>query len=326
MADSLSGSISPLDNQEMERAIRMANQQLLSLGITSVQDASSRNNLTSWKSLCGWKEHGLFKPRVSMMLGIDGLKEYLGQNFSTHMDENQLRLNGVKIILDSTTGHLHPPQSELEELVLKIHKLGFQVAIHAIEEKAVVSACSAIEYALKRLPRSDQRHRIEHCSQCSPTLSKRLASFGIMVVTQPPFVFYNGDRYLKTVPERQLKHLYPIGTLIKSGVKVAGSSDGPVVPASPLTGIYAATSRMTGKGGVVGPEEKISPLEALGMYTYNAARASFEERIKGSIAPEKMADLVILNRDPTRVPPDEIKETEVEMTILNGEVLWDREG
>jgi hypothetical protein len=325
MAGFLSKSIAPLDNQEMERGIKMADRQLLSLGITSVQDASFRNNLASWKNLRRWKEHGLFKPRVSMMLGVEGLKEYQGQDFSTPMDENQLRLHGVKIILDETTGQLHPPQSELEEMVLKIHGSGFQVAIHAIEEKAVISACSAIAYALKRHPRSDHRHRIEHCSLCSPTMSKRLASLGIMVVTQPPFIFYNGDRYLDTVPGGQLKYLYPIGTLIKSGVKVAGSSDGPVVPASPLVGIYAATSRMAETGDVVGPEEKISPLEAMGMYTYNAARAGFEERIKGSIAPGKMADLVILNRDPTRVPPDELKEMEVEMTILNGEVLWGRE-
>ncbi|MDP6179826.1 MAG: amidohydrolase family protein, partial [Desulfatiglandales bacterium] len=207
MAGFLSKSIPPLDNQEMERGIKMANHQLLSLGITSVQDASFRNNLASWENFRRWKEHGMFKPRVSMMLGVECLKEYQGQDFSSHIDENQLRLNGTKIILDETTGQLHPPQLELEEMVLKIHGSGFQVAIHAIEEKAVVSACSAIAYALKRHPRPDHRHRIEHCSLASPTLSKRLASLGIMVVTQPPFIYYSGDRYLETVPGGHLKHL-----------------------------------------------------------------------------------------------------------------------
>ncbi len=113
MAGFLSKAIPPLDSQEMDRGIKMADRQLLSLGITSVQDASFRNNLGTWENFRHWKEHGLFKPRVSMMLGVEGFGEYPGQDFSTHMDENHLRLNGVKIILDETTCNLYPPKSEM---------------------------------------------------------------------------------------------------------------------------------------------------------------------------------------------------------------------
>jgi predicted amidohydrolase YtcJ len=155
-------------------------------------------------------------------------------------------------------------------------------------------------------------------------LAKRLASLGITVVTQPSFIYYHGERYLRTVPDPNLKYLYPIATLKKNGVKVVGSSDCPVAPANPMIGIYSSVSRMAENGEFVLPEEKISPLEALRMYTNEAAKTTFEETIKGSIAPGKLADLVILNGDPTSLPVNEIKDIEVEMTILNGEVVWNK--
>jgi hypothetical protein len=201
-----------------------------------------------------------------MMFGAEGFLAYREQDFETKIDKSQLRLGGVKIIIDETTGHLHPAQSELNEMVLRIHQAGFQACLHAVEENAIEAACSAIEYALQRSPKSDHRHRIEHCSVCSPSLANKLASLGIMVVTQPSFIYYSGDRYLRTVPAEELKHLYPVGTLLKTGVKVAASSDCPIAPANPIMGIYAATSRMTETSEAVLFEEKITPEEALRMY------------------------------------------------------------
>jgi hypothetical protein len=240
------------------------------------------------------------------------------------MDKSQLRLCGVKIILDETTGHLHPSQSDLNEMVLNIHQSSFQACLHAIEEKAVEAACSSIEFALKKSPKSDHRHRVEHCSVCPPSLARRLADLGIMVITQPSFIYYSGDRYLQTVPAEQLKHLYPIRTLLENGVKVAASSDCPIAPANPLIGIYAASSRMTETGERVLPEEKITPKEALRMNGEYAARAIFDEGMKGSISSGKLADLVVLNNDPNKVPINEIKDISVEMTILNGEIVWEK--
>ena len=112
---------------------------------------------------------------------------------------------------------------------------------------------------------------------------------------------------------------------MKNGITVAAGSDCPVVPVNPLMGVYAAVSRKSESGKGVVPEEKVSPLEALRMYTVFAAKSGFEEEIKGSIAPGKLADMVLLNGDPTRVAPDEIKDLRVEMTILNGEVVWQKE-
>ena len=324
MSDYLAKTLPPVGMDQREREMRLAAHELNSLGITSIQDASSRNNLSRWKRFARWKEQGILKTRMNVALGIEGFREHLIKPFESEMEEDQFSVKGVKIIVHETTGRLAPSQEELNELVLEIHRSGMQAILHAIEETTIEAACTAIEHALRKLPRPDPRHRIEHCSVCTPSLARRLASLGIRVVTQPSFIYYNGDRYLRTVPNHQLNHLYPIATLRKNGVEVVGSSDCPIVPANPLIGIYSTVSRRTEQGELILPGEGASPLEAIRMYTEKAATLNFEEGIKGSIASGKLADLVVLSGDPTRLPPDEIKEIEVEMTLLNGEVVWNK--
>ena len=153
---------------------------------------------------------------------------------------------------------------------------------------------------------------------------QRLKSIGAMVVTQPPFIFYNGDRYLATVAPEEQPWLYSIGSLRAAGVTVAGSSDAPVVPLSPLTGICAAVTRLTRTKQVLNRKEAISTLEALALYTTGGALSSFEENTRGSVTEGKLADLVILNEDPTAVPPEQLKELEVLMTILDGRAVWQK--
>jgi len=143
-----------------------------------------------------------------------------------------------------------------------------------------------------------------------------------VVVTQPAFIYYHGQRYLQTVAAKKLPNLYPIATLLKAGVTVAGSSDCPIVPPDPLIGIYSAITRLDATGQPLLTKERIGHLDALRMVTRSAALASFEERYKGSVTPGKLADLVLLNGDPTKLPPDEIKNLEVEMTVLDGKIVW----
>jgi predicted amidohydrolase YtcJ len=325
MGDFLSNRIPPLTPAELDRGLQMANLELISMGITGIQDASSNNDKNRWKLLKSYKELGKLQPRVNMMLGFHAFKNNSHQNFLMSINENQLRFSAVKIIVDDTTGRLYPPQSELNEMVFEVHQAGMQVAIHAIEERAIEAACLAIKYALDKAPRKDHRHRIEHCSVCPPYLAENIARLGITVVTQPPFIYFNDERYLETVPDKQLKHLYPLRTLLNHGIKVAASSDCPIVPPNPLIGLYAAISRLGEKNHIVGRQEAVSTIDALRMYTKNAAQASFEESIKGTITPGKLADLVVLNGDPTQLPPNELKRLQVEMTIIGGDIVWEKE-
>ena len=322
MGGFLAKKVPPLEDNELSLGTKLASQELLSLGITSIQDASAGNNIERWQMFHRWKNERSLKCRLSLMLGVEGFNQYQEEGLPSTWDESEVHLGGVKIILQETTGQLCPSRRELEQMVLRIHQSNLQVALHAIEETTVDAACSILGNVLHKSPRLNHRHRIEHCSVCEPEIAKRLASMGVTVVTQPAFIYYDGERYLKTVPRRQLPHLYPLATLLKAGIKVAAGSDCPVAPPNPLVGIYAAVSRRAETGEVVAPEERISPFEALRMYTEAAAYASFEDATKGSISPGKVADLIVLSADPTRVIAQEIKDLDVEMTIIGGEIVW----
>jgi len=313
----------PLPEKEVRKGINLASQHYLSLGITSLQDATVVNDFSRWQTLRRLKEAGELKSRVSMMFGAEALPGFQEQGMKFGSGDSQLRLGAVKIMLSEATGEQQPPQLELNRMVLDTHRAGFQVAIHAVERMSVEAAISALEYVGSQSPQAGTRHRIEHCSQCPPRLLERLRRLGAVVVTQPPFLYYSGERYLATLSVTQLRWLYRIGSFHRSGLVVAGSSDCPVVPANPLVGIYAAVTRRDESGQRLLPREAISASQALAMYTTNAAYAAFEEGIKGSLAAGKLADMVVLSNDPTKVPPERIKDIRVEMTIIGGKVVWE---
>jgi len=321
----LSGKAPPLADDEYVRGIKQANANLVAAGITSLQDASARNGMEEWRMFERWKREGLLLPRVRMMPGFAALNACERGEFKSSLPERELATGGIKIKISETTGRLLPDRSDLREMVLKIHRLGLQAVLHAIEENAIEAACLAIEYALKRYPRADHRHRIEHCSVCPPALAGHLSSLGVTVVTQPSFIYYHGERYAKTVPPEQFAHLYPLATLLSKGVVVAGSSDFPLAPPDPLAGICAAVTRQTETGEILLPQEDITAEQALRLFTQSGARSAFEEQEKGSLTPGKLADLVVLSGDPITLREEEIKNIKIMMTIINGKVAWKRE-
>ncbi len=322
MGGYLAQRIPPLEDAEMERGVVLADEALLSCGITSLQDATFHNDLRQWRRFEAWKKRGILHPRLSMMIGFESYKKSKKQEFSTGIVESELKQRGVKIIVDRIRGSLHPDQKSLNEMIASIHDAGFQASIHAVEESVVEAACNAIEYALNGYPRGDHRHRIEHCSVCSQDLQRRLARLGIAVVTQPSFIYYSGDRYMKTVPADQLSNLYPIGSMLKNGLLVGAGSDFPIANANPFVGIHAAVTRMTESCECVMPEHKISLSDALNMYTSWAAAVNFEEGIKGSLSPGKMADLIVVSENPFEVDARKLKEIRVLLTMLGGRVVW----
>jgi predicted amidohydrolase YtcJ len=314
--------IPPLTEDELETGVKLANEAFLASGITSLQDATWNNSAGRWQLLRRLKDRGALLPRVTMMTGGDTLEER--PSLSQSHSSEHLRLGPVKVIIQTATGSLNPRQEELNQLVLKVHEMGLQLAFHVNEKETLEAAITALEHALSRSPRTDHRHRMEHCSVCPPHLTKRMKAAGAMVVTQPPFIYYSGERYLATVPPDDLQWLYAIGSLRASGIRLAASSDAPVVPFNPLVGICAAVTRTAASGQALLPHESIPPLEALRAYTIDAAFSNFEEEIKGSISPGKLADVLVLSDNPLAVPPEQITEIQVVTTILDGKVVWQK--
>jgi predicted amidohydrolase YtcJ len=313
----------PLSEAELDEGAALANQQFLAYGITSLQEATYRNDRNRWQIIRGFKESGKLRSRVSMMVGTETRHQFQETGLITGSGDNHLRLGAVKVMLGEAEGQGKLAQEELNKLVLDCHQCGFQVAFHAITESSIEMAVKALEYVDSHSPVAGRRHRIEHCSECPPYLLERLGKLAVVIVTQPPFIYYSGERYLATVAPSQLPWLYRIKSPVESGLVVAASSDSPVVPNNPMVGIYAALTRKAESGQVLLLEECVTPQQALAMYTVNAAYASFEEDIKGSIAPGKLADIIVLSDDPTKVPPEQIKNIKVEMTIIGGDVVWE---
>jgi predicted amidohydrolase YtcJ len=308
----------PLSDADLNEGIALANKLFLSYGITSFQDATYKNDPNRWRMVREFQETGKLRSRGCMMAGPGTRHQFKEAGMITGSGDNNLRLGAVKFLLE-----VQPEQGELNQLVLACHREGWQLAFHAVAESSVAAAIASLENVAGHAAVVGRRHRIEHCGECPPYLLERLKKLDAVIVTQPPFIYYSGERYLATVPESQLPWLYRVKSPLESGIVVAGSSDTPVVPHNPMMGIYAAITRRTESGQTLLLEEAISPGQALALYTANAAYASFEENIKGSLSPGKLADIVILSDDPTRVPPKKIKDIKVEMTIIGGEVVWE---
>ncbi|MFX1286345.1 MAG: amidohydrolase [Promethearchaeota archaeon] len=268
-----------------------------------------------------------------MLDGIQtlGVRTFFGDEF--------LRIGAVKIYIDgsmgartavfsepysddpSTKGIFTISPEELEQRVIRAHKLGMQVAIHAIGDRGIEEALNAIEVALEQEPRKDHRHRVEHCEILTADQILRIKRLGIIPSMQPNFVGEWGQRggmYEQRLGPNRLKLNNPYRRLLDENITVTFGSDCgycPPWPFNPMYGIWSAVNHPI-------KENRISLEEAVRCYTLNGAYASFEEDIKGTVEPGKLADIAILSKDLTSIPPEEIKDITVELTMVNGRIQW----
>ncbi len=317
MDDLVDAAVPPLSYGELADGVGRASERFLSEGVTCIQDATASNGIEEWRLFERLRREGHLRLPAVVMEGY----RCLGQLPEGERDLG-LRRGAVKIAVSELGEDIRPDERELAEMVWEVHARGRQVSIHAVEERAVTAAAEAIGEALGRQPRPDHRHRIEHCGLCRPQLAARLAELGVVVVTQPAFIYHHGDAYLARVAAADLPHLYPLATLRRAGVALAAGSDCPVALPSALAGIYGAVARRSRRGSPVVQEQGLQAGEALQMYTGTAAFAAFEEASRGSLSPGKAADLVLLSGDPTAVPAGEITSLRVELAVVGGEIAW----
>ena len=314
---------SPGAQRPMAELIGRAGGVLASKGVTALHDATERNDASRLESMAEWKRAGLIPQRLRACLGYEAFADAQGEGAFPEL------AYGVKLVVDGSMGRMVPDQAELEKRVGAVHAAGMPLAVHAIEQRHIEAVCTAVEKARagRRGPAPSHGrplHRIEHCSVCPPDLARRIAADGIAVATQPVFIYQDGERYLRSVREGDLPHLYAIRTLLDAGVCVAGSSDSPIAPADPILGIAAAVARLTRAGNPVRNEQGTTVREALALYTVNAARAVGLGSSLGSITGGKMADFAILDADPFEVGPRALRDITVTMTVCSGEVVYSR--
>ena len=305
---------------DIARSMRMVNDVLLSYGITSIQDAGHTNGLHRWNTLHRLIASEQLQTRTTMMISSRSALEFHNYGMQFGTGDLMLRLGHVKQMLTSSTGTFLPSLEDLTNNVRSAHEKGFPVAIHAVEEDAVLMATVALTDGLScTLPAPD---RIEHCSEAPSHIRQAVIKCGATVVTQPGFIYWRKEQYEK---HPKPESLYPIAALREIGIPIAFSSDAPVIDPNPWPGIHAMLlsdfqyDSSTPCSEQV-PYAKIS--QALYSYTLASARSEGLESFKGSLVSGKLADLVVssLSVDEAIANPEGVSAA---MTIINGQIVRD---
>jgi len=353
----------PYPLAELTDAIARAAAEYLKEGVTSCTEAGIGGGWVAHSpaelaAYAAARDQGRLGVRVELMtagevlhpLGAhadDNLVAGLDLGIRTGFGDDWLRLGAVKIFADgslvgktaalfdeyaghddfagngSGRGYLQADADVLRAAIIAAHRSGWQVATHAIGDRAVDLALDAYAEALERYPRPDPRHRIEHFAVVQPRQVARAAELGVIAVPQGRFAAELGDGMLAAVGPDRHAWLYRQRSLLEAGMVLPGSSDRPVVAGAPLLGIDGMVNRRTWTGAPFNPAEAVTAEQALRAWTWGSAYASRQEHVKGSIVPGMLADLVVLSEDPTAVSPDRIAGLAVLATITGGEPRYD---
>jgi predicted amidohydrolase YtcJ len=214
----------------------------------------------------------------------------------------------------------------LQELVDTSARLGWQVGLHAIGDAAIVQTVGAYSKALRGIVGVDKDHRwfLDHFTIMPPESTMNvMAHDHIRIAQQPNFTYTLEDRYVATLDDWRLQHTNSVVTPWKKhGLFIAFGSDD--LPIGPMVGLYTAVTRKGMSGKVYGAEEAITIQDALRMYTANGPYLTWEEKTKGTLEPGKLADMIVLDTDPLTNPPEALLTTKVDLTIVGGKVVYDR--
>jgi predicted amidohydrolase YtcJ len=213
-------------------------------------------------------------------------------------------------------------RADLEALVLRVHKAGLQSCIHSNGDREIDMVLDAYEAAFKAEPRSNHRHRIEHCSVVNPAILRRIKALDL-VIAPHSYIYEHGDK-IENFGSARWDWMFPNRSLIEQGTVVAGNSDYPVSAAVPMLRIHDLVNRTSAAGKVYGPKQRCTVDQALRAFTVGGAYAEFAEEHKGSIEAGKLADFVVLDRDPHKVDPKAIKDIGVLRTVIGGKTVFEK--
>jgi predicted amidohydrolase YtcJ len=283
---------------------------------------------------------GKLKIRIYTMNYAEMAEPLVEAGIRTGFGSDRLRVGPIKLFADGgmsnrtaavKTPYLTPPHGRglkiyspevLADTVRQYHENGYQVAVHAQGDDGIGDVLDAFEAVLGLRSDNPLRHRIEHGGCLYPELLARAARINVPVSVQPIFMSELGDGFLEAFGQERAKHLYPFKSMLEAGIHAGGSSDCPVSALDPRLGLRDAVLRQTPSGETLGPDEALTMDQALRLYTTEAAYLSFDEKYCGTIEPGKRADFTILGADPREIPPQEVPDIPVVMTIVGGEIVY----
>jgi len=330
--------------EEKLAAARAATEHAAKLGVTSVQDMSAGNDVGVYQTLL---DRGQLKTRIYAVSPLPAWERLARTGVRAHFGSDMLRIGGLKGFADgslgSTTAFFFEPYKDApntrglagEEMfpdgamldrVREADRAGLQVMIHAIGDRANDLILSIYEQVIREDGKRDRRFRIEHAQHLRPQDISRFKRDQVIASMQPYHAIDDGRWAEKRIGKERARTTYAFRSLLDSGATLAFGTDWTVAPLDPILTIYAAVTRRTldgknPKGWI--PEQKISVEEAVRAYTVGSAFAEFQEKVKGTITPGKLADLVILSRDIFKIDAKEIEKVNVLMTLVDGRVVYE---
>jgi len=333
----------PTDDELVE-AIAVAGAAYHAVGITAVAEPGLY--APEVRAFCRARREGRLTVRTDMLLAGWGfgrpeqerdLKErFSAMGLEGGLGDDLLRLEGIKLMPDGgisdRTARMFEPYldepgnrgtwtvapEELVGLIRWTHDLGWSMDIHTCGDEAQETVVKVFAAAQEGNPKPWLRHRVHHAYFPTPETLRLMAEFGIPAVVSSPFLANLGEGFVNSLGEERAARAMPMQTYLQAGVDVAGSSDSPITDFNPWVGMAAAVRRQTVVGRTLGADETLSPAEALRSYTISGAAVTGREGRIGSLAPGKLADLVVLDRDPLELDSDELAEVCPVATMVGG--------
>jgi predicted amidohydrolase YtcJ len=324
---------------ERERArlgMKHISKLLTAAGLTSVCDVQAdAEHIRAFEDA---RAGGDLRHRAYTMVRRDVYPKMRDAGLYTGLGDDWIRIGGVKFVADGSAsertmrmstpyvgttdyGILNMTQQEIHDQVEDAHRHSWQVGIHANGDVAIDMVLQAYERVLAKWPHPDRRHRIEHCTLVTPDLVRRIKATGSIPTPFWTYVYFHGEKW-SNYGDEKLSRMFAHRSFLDAGITVPGASDYNPGPFEPLMAIQSMVTRKDYRGREWGPNQKVTVDEALRIATINGAYSSYEEKVKGSVTAGKLADFVMLEKDPHEVDPNAIKDIRIVETVVGGKTMY----
>lgn len=324
--------------KDFQEGVKLITQMMTKSGVTSVTEAyGSSGDLGAYQD--AYQADELFM-RIYCMISYQEIDTMIAAGIQTGFGNDWLRIGGMKITMDGSiserTARLSEPYigrpddfgimvmepDEIYEYALKAHTNDWQIGVHANGDVAIDKTLTIYERLQKEYPRKDPRFRLEHCTVINESLVQRIKALNAIPNPFSTYVYFHGEK-MKEYGAARLENMFALRSFLDAGIKVTQTSDYPPGPFEPMMALQSSVTRTDINGNVWGPSQKITVDEAIKIGTIHGAYASYEEQSKGSLEPGKLADLVVLGKDPRETDPMEIIDIPIERTMVGGKWVYE---
>jgi predicted amidohydrolase YtcJ len=323
---------------DRQEGVKLISKMMTRTGVTSVGDAmGTPDDLRAYQDA---REAGDLSFRVYCLIEYHFIDQMLAAGIRTGMGDEWVRVGAMKMFCDGSiserTARLSQPyigrpddfgilvadEEHLYPVARKAHEAGWQLGTHANGDVGIDITMKVYERLQRELPRRDPRFRLEHCTVVNDSLVQRIKALGAIPLPFSTYAYYHGEK-MKEYGAERVDHMFALRSFIDAGIRPTQASDYPPGPFEPMMALRSEVTRTDSKGNVWGPKQKITVAEAIRVGTLNGAYASYEEKQKGSIEPGKLADLVVLGRDPFKVDPLELIDIPIQRTMVGGKWVFE---